>query len=1112
MSRVNPLRRSRADLLAEPLEGRALLTAFTSTSPTAPGPLPPGVSVVGGIVLDLVGANGRRVVAQLPASQLFRGFFNNGTPIDYQGNPGTIGIQRGLDPAIVDALGGGLAEAAVRLTLLDGDSAPGEFDAGDNALLLNGVPFGGFSSVPTEATSSDGATTISSNPAGGFRNDLLDTGFFHLIDPSRLTALYASLRTEGSIRYQLDDRDPNDNFLDFTAGLDPSQSGAEQPPIVVNVPPRIVSLTDSGPVSEGQEVMVQVVAIDPDGLGRPLIYRFDLDNNGTFDVSGLEPGLTTTYLASGTYRLRVQIEDADGATDDGLITVVVLNDPPRLVAPADQGAVAGASIDFALGRFLDAPSDGPWSVSLNWGDGTAIETFTTRTPGDLGSRPHAFTRDGSYVVMVQVADRTGLASTASFQVNAANVPPVVISAENQRAEEGAPALLTLGSFTDPGGTGPWAVTIDWGDGSEAEAFPVLAPGDLGTRGHVYARRGAYSVTVSVNDGQATTSGRFDVSVSNVVPSLVLPANQTAVEGTSATMLLGSFTDPGANGPWTITVNWGDGSGPATFAVPTPGDLGALGHRYAAYGTYSVTVSVNDGQATTSGRFDVSVSNVVPSLVLPANQTAVEGTSATMLLGSFTDPGANGPWMVTVSWGDGSGPATFAVPTPGDLGVLGHRYAAYGMYSVTVSVNDGQATTSGRFDVSVSNVVPSLRLPQTQDAVEGSPVAIALGSFVDPGANGPWTVTVNWGDGSAVETFTARSAADLGTREHLYARYGTYAIGVSVSDGRATRSGGFDVNVANVAPTLQPSRDQEAVEGSPALLSLGGFTDPGANGPWTVTIDWGDGSAVETFLARAPGDLVSLNHVFASGGAYSVLASISDGRAVQTGSFVVQVGSASPPLVVVDPPALVSPPPPTESATPPPAAVDGPATTILGPDLVAGTVVTVASVAGPVVTVPPTGTEQGPLGNPGLLQAVAGPSPLPAVVALVAATTVEDAPAPAPASAGDDAPASSPPPAAAAADGDVGPSVAFMATTEGPEGTDVGDNGVIAGPAVIEGGSQDGGATTTASVPAPPSPTLFGRAGGVQATIMALVVVHQRRSHTRSRRLSGRVARSFRSGT
>ncbi len=77
--------------------------------------------MVGGLVLDLIGTNGQRVVAQLGAGANL-----------YQGTASTteteivIGTQSGLTPAVLATLGGGISKAAIRLTLFDGDtSQPG---------------------------------------------------------------------------------------------------------------------------------------------------------------------------------------------------------------------------------------------------------------------------------------------------------------------------------------------------------------------------------------------------------------------------------------------------------------------------------------------------------------------------------------------------------------------------------------------------------------------------------------------------------------------------------------------------------------------------------------------------------------------------------------------------------------------------------------------------------------------------------------------------------------------------------------------------------------------------------------------------------------------------
>jgi hypothetical protein len=198
-----------ASVMAVGLASGALATPFTTTSPTG-GALPSGVTKVGGIVVDLKGLNGVRVVSQAAASTLYVGYASS--------NPQLIGTQTGFTPATIAALGGGIQSASVRVTLFDGDSAPGNFDAGtDNSFFLNGVDFGYWGQQTTEYTSGDGNTVFAS--AGvGFGDNILSTGFFTNTNAAALSTLFTSL-AGGSIAFTLSDVDAGDNYYDFTQGV-----------------------------------------------------------------------------------------------------------------------------------------------------------------------------------------------------------------------------------------------------------------------------------------------------------------------------------------------------------------------------------------------------------------------------------------------------------------------------------------------------------------------------------------------------------------------------------------------------------------------------------------------------------------------------------------------------------------------------------------------------------------------------------------------------------------------------------------------------------------------------------------------------------------------------
>lgn len=222
--------------------GSALATTFTSTSPTGLDVTTVGASTVGGVVVDLVGLNNAHVVSQLAASSLFIGFADNGTPVAYRGNPFTIGIQSGFSAATTGALGGGLQSASIRFTLWDGDSASGNFDFNNLTLQLNGLSSGNWSSTNAQNTDSLGNVLPSGYSGGGFRNNLLDTGWFHITTASVLADLFTSLVSTQQLVFQTLDTDPYDNYYDFTQGIDASLLNVGQGPGVVPGVPEPASL------------------------------------------------------------------------------------------------------------------------------------------------------------------------------------------------------------------------------------------------------------------------------------------------------------------------------------------------------------------------------------------------------------------------------------------------------------------------------------------------------------------------------------------------------------------------------------------------------------------------------------------------------------------------------------------------------------------------------------------------------------------------------------------------------------------------------------------------------------------------------------------------------
>src|SRR5215213_8118885 len=100
--------------------------------------------------------------------------------------------------------------------------------------------------------------------------------------------------------------------------------------------------------------------------------------------------------------------------------------------------------------------------------------------------------------------------------------------------------------------------------------------------------------VSDDDGGESPEYEKTITVNNVPPSVNAPenANQSSNEGEEKLFDLGSFTDPGADGPWNVSVNWGDGSN-TQFPQDDLGSLGQKTHTYDDNGTYTVEVTVSE---------------------------------------------------------------------------------------------------------------------------------------------------------------------------------------------------------------------------------------------------------------------------------------------------------------------------------------------------------------------------------------------------------------------------------------------------------------------------------------------------------------------------------------
>src|SRR5439155_5426721 len=251
-------------------------------------------------------------------------------------------------------------------------------------------------------------------------------------------------------------------------------------------------------------------------------------------------------------------------------------------------------------------------------------------------------------------------ATVSLTVTAVNDAPAAASDGYNTAEDtplsiSAPGVL--GNDGDVEGDSLSAVLVS---GPAHGTLTLHADGSFAYTPNANYN-GSDSFTYKANDGSLDSNVAtvtLTLTPVNDAPLVDAGPDQTVNEG-STVAFHGTASDVDGD-PLTYSWNFGDGAH-ATGATPT--------HVYADNGTYTVTLTVNDGQGgVTSDSLVVTVLNVAPTLTL-SGASAVNEASAYTLNLAASDPGQDTIANWTITWGDGS-----VQTVAGNPGSVSHTYA------------------------------------------------------------------------------------------------------------------------------------------------------------------------------------------------------------------------------------------------------------------------------------------------------------------------------------------------------------------------------------------------------------------------------------------------------
>ncbi|MCA9402166.1 MAG: tandem-95 repeat protein [Candidatus Omnitrophica bacterium] len=573
-----------------------------------------------------------------------------------------------------------------------------------------------------------------------------------------------------------------------------------------------------------------------------------------------------TALASGTSAINLTRLDfgsdasgnipANNITNGSVTVQSTANTAPVLNPIGNRMTMEGAVLTFDVSG-SDADGD-----SLTFA-ATPLAGFMSFVGTTFTAMPN-FNHAGVFDVTFSVFDGTDT-TTESVQITVANVnrDPVLDMIGAKSVAENATLNFTV-STSDLDGD-PVTVTT-----SALQSWMNFDGTTFtGTPGNNDA--GTYQVIFTAADGNTGTDQEtvtITVTPANQAPNLNPIADKTVQEGATLDVTF-TASDPDGDS-LTLMFNgaeaWMSFDGTTLTLTPQAGDAG----------TYPVSMTASDGDLTDTETFAIIVTplamNMAPELDPVGNRNVDEGASLTVTL-TASDPDGDTvtfdaavlePWM----------------QLNGNMLTLMPGFSDAGLYTLTITADDGNLTDDEAITVTVNNV-------------NRPPVLDPLGNqSIDEGETGEGTLTAADPDGDSLTFSIINQPAwltlngDMVSAAPGFDDAGIYTVTVIVSDGEFTdeETVMLTVNDVNRPPVLNNIGNQSVDEGGNLTLSITA-TDPDGD---TVTITDG---GLEPWMSF-DGAAFTANPLAGDAGNYQVTFTASDGEFTDEETITVSVGDVN----------------------------------------------------------------------------------------------------------------------------------------------------------------------------------------------------------------------------
>ena len=218
-------------------------------------------------------------------------------------------------------------------------------------------------------------------------------------------------------------------------------------------------------VKEGEAIELSIT--DP-SVGFEYAFDCNIDDAKGYDAPFLKQltadsgpiGFSCRTSDAGMRNVGVKIRDKRGDVTEYTNTVEIGSAAPVVHGAPDQSADVDTRRSFDLGSFRDAAGDGPWEVTVNWGDGSPETGLQANTPDEQLAARHTYADRGAYTVTVKVAEASGTqVGSGDFGVVVYHLTPVFAQEVEGRVPHYLVSDCTIVGRGQGVGSVPWCFNV-----------------------------------------------------------------------------------------------------------------------------------------------------------------------------------------------------------------------------------------------------------------------------------------------------------------------------------------------------------------------------------------------------------------------------------------------------------------------------------------------------------------------------------------------------------------------------------------------------------------------------------------------------------------------------